>query len=55
MGDCDKKVTGLSAQIKALNEEKVKIEGVIKSLSIASAMAYLFPSSPSFLPGSSRI
>ena len=31
--DGDKKVTGLSAQIKALNEQKVEIEGAIKSLS----------------------
>ena len=31
--DCSKKVTELSAQIKALNEQKVEIEGAIKSLS----------------------
>lgn len=31
--DCDKKVTELGAQIKALNEQKVEIEGAIKSLS----------------------
>jgi len=30
---CDKKVTELRAQIKALNEQKVEIEGAIKSLS----------------------
>jgi len=31
--DSDKKITELSAQIKALNEQKVEIEGAIKSLS----------------------
>jgi chromosome segregation ATPase len=31
--DCDKKVTELSAQIKALNQQKAEIEGAIKSLS----------------------
>ena len=31
--DCDKKVIELGAQIKALNEQKVEIEGAIKSLS----------------------
>ena len=31
--DCNSKVTELSAQIKALNEQKVEIEGAIKSLS----------------------
>ena len=33
MEDCDKKVIELGAQIKALNEQKVEIEGAIKSLS----------------------
>ena len=33
MENCDKKVTELGAQIKALNEHKVEIEGAIKSLS----------------------
>ena len=32
IGDCDKKVTDLSAQIKVLNEQKVEIEGAIKAL-----------------------
>ncbi|MFQ5924757.1 MAG: hypothetical protein ACE5IE_02010 [Dehalococcoidia bacterium] len=31
--DCDKKAAELSAQIKALNEQKAEIEGAIKSLS----------------------
>jgi len=31
--DCDKKVTELSAQVKALNEQKLEIEAAIKSLS----------------------
>lgn len=33
IGNCDKKVIELGAQIKALNEQKVEIEGAIKSLS----------------------
>jgi len=33
MENCDKKVIELGAQIKALNEQKVEIEGAIKSLS----------------------
>jgi len=33
MENCDKKVIKLGAQIKALNEQKVEIEGAIKSLS----------------------